>query len=45
MKMRYSNPQMPIYIAMADAYAVAVEYNPKLRDECLRFKRYLLYEF
>ena len=44
--MRYSNPNMLVYIAMADAYAAAVEFIklPKrnaLRDEALTFQRYL----
>lgn len=44
--MRHPNPGMLLYIAMADAYAAAVEYiklperNP-LRDEALTFQRYL----
>ena len=38
--MRNSNPNMLLYIAMADAYASAVEYNNTLREECLKFERY-----
>lgn len=38
--MLFPNPDMLFYIAMADAYAAAVEYNRKLRDECLKFQRY-----
>ena len=44
--MRHSNPDMLFYIAMADAYAAAVEYiklpeRNALRDECLAFQKYL----
>lgn len=39
--MRYSNPNMLVYIAMADAYAVAVEYNNALESKCLEFQGYL----
>lgn len=39
--MRYSNPKMLLYIAMADAYASAVEYNDKLLKECLKLEGYL----
>ncbi len=39
--MRFSNPNMLVYIAMADAYAVAVEYNNALEEKCLEFKEYL----
>src|SRR3989344_3663878 len=39
--MRYSNPNMLVYIAMADAYAVAVEHNRTLEEKCLEFKEYL----
>jgi ADP-ribosyl-[dinitrogen reductase] hydrolase len=39
--MRFSNPDMLVYIAMADAYAVAVEYNRTLEENCLEFKGYL----
>ena len=44
--MRNSNPNMLLYIAMADAYAAAVEYgrfpeSNTLREECLKFQRYL----
>ncbi|TSC84013.1 MAG: ADP-ribosylglycohydrolase [Parcubacteria group bacterium Gr01-1014_13] len=39
--MRFSNPNMLLYIAMADAYAVAVEYNNALEGKCLEFQGYL----
>ncbi len=36
-----NNPNMLLYIAMADAYAVAVEYNISLEAKCLEFQGYL----
>jgi ADP-ribosylglycohydrolase len=39
--MRYSNPNMLLYIAMADATAVAVEYDRTLEEKCLEFQGYL----
>lgn len=44
--MRHPNPQILVYIAIADAYLMAVEYvkrssNPELIAEALKFERYL----
>ncbi len=39
--MRFSNPNMLLYIAMADATAEAVEYNRTLETKCLEFQGYL----
>ena len=40
-KMQHRNPGMLLRIAMADACAMAVEYNDALLAECLKFQGYL----
>ena len=39
--MKHPNPDILLYIGMADAYAAAVEYNDKLTFKALRFERYV----